>query len=152
MDSDQFDYGAEIDDEAVQRVSNEMADGGLKPLTDGELAAAAEWRRQLQESYEHDRLVHERAQVEAERLRRDAARREQEIAHREYVSRQREQFKQNNELADLKRYAQKTESYRNSVERTAHNNLRVQYQNSLFQELDQMIAARFAPPAPEPED
>jgi hypothetical protein len=141
-----FDYG-DIDtpDETVRSVAAEMSGGGLKPLTDEERADRERWREELRQRDEHDRVISERARAEAERWRLDAARREQEIAHREYVSRQREQFKQNNELADLKRHAERTEAYRNSVEQATVANLKTQYQNSLFSQLDQMIAQQYGP-------
>jgi FMN phosphatase YigB (HAD superfamily) len=142
------------DDETVRSVAAEMSGGGLKPLTDDERVERARWREELRQRDERDRIISERARAEAERLRVDAARRD---AHEAYLRRQRDQTvrtepQHNSELAQLRRYAERAESHRTNAERAAVANLRVQYQNSLFAELDQMIAQQFAPPKPEPGD
>jgi hypothetical protein len=134
-------------DETVRSVAAEMSGGGLKPLTDEERAERERWREELRQRDEHDRLVNERARAQAERLRQDAARRD---AHEAHLRWQRDQTvrtvpSHNAELEQLRRYAERTEAYRNNVEQATVANLKIRYQNSLFEELNQMIAQQYGP-------
>ena len=150
-----FDYeAADTDDETVRAVAAEMAGGGLKPLSEEEIAlreiereVRLEETRQREEQW---RLEHQ--QQEAAKL--EAAQREAAIAAAEANRKARqeraaeiEREARNHQLCDLQMRTAKTDSWQQTADRAMRNAAAYQQRQTLMNELEAMIN----PPAPPPE-
>ena len=154
-----FDYEAvETDDETVRAVASEMAGGGLKPLTDEEIAlrhvereAWREQARQREEQWRLDREQEQAAKAEQEKAEWLAEHRKAEaIRQRE----RQEQFTRDlhqRELRDMRFQLTQAKSWQRNVEQATRNTIAYQQRQTLMSELEQMINPPAPPSEPEPQ-
>jgi hypothetical protein len=156
----EFDYNApDVPDSAVADVVASIVNHGKPPpLSDED----REIRRLEKEAYrwecrrrDEERRI-ERERREAERAEAASAELAAEIAESNRKARLQRQEQidretQRRELADLRLQSVRQQSWQNSVEQSAWNNLAAQYRHTLIAELDAMISPPPHPVPPEPE-
>jgi hypothetical protein len=121
MDSDKFDFDNihSPDEQTIRRVANEMAGGGLPPLTADELADRARWREELHQRDEQDRIIRERATAEATAEAERQVRMRRELAYRQSVADAKAKVAHQRPDSDLRRRMDTHENWQRQVEQAA---------------------------------
>jgi hypothetical protein len=150
-----FDFDADdTSHEIVRGVANEMAGGGLKPLSEEEIAlreiereVRLEETRQREEQWRLEHQQQEAAKLEAaQRQAAVAAKAERDKAQRER-SGQIDRELRRREMLDLRMAAARQDSFQRNVENAHRNAVAYQQRQTILSELEAMIN----PPEPPPE-